>query len=294
MFYEPGIGLHKLWHKYLTLAAGGLFLAACTTRQDDKNTTATTHVSPPVVQTLNIVSRPQPILAMMQHRGEQDAARPVLRIISPLNGELVDGPSVIVKLTMTGDLRDYTLYQDSMTGMGNHIHLVLDNQPYEAYYDLTRPFEFKDVAPGLHTLRAFASRPWHESYKNEGAFQMVSFTVRDNASASEGLPGNVDLSKPLLTYSRPKGEYKGDQSDPIMIDFWLSNTKLKADGGATRVRYIIDDDEPRYADEWEPIWLSGWTTGKHSVRLELLGSDEWPIQNGEFNVTTREIFVTRP
>lgn len=79
-----------------------------------------------------------------------------------------------------------------------------------------------------------------------------------------------------------------------MIDFWLSNARLKDDGGAQRVRYIIDDDEPRYADKWQPVWLSGWISGKHSVRLELLGADQWPIQNGDFNVTTRELFVTRP
>ena len=42
---------------------------------------------------------------------------------------------------------------------------------------------------------------------------------------------NVDPTKPLLTYSRPKGEYKGADADPIMIDFWLSNAKLKGDGG---------------------------------------------------------------
>jgi hypothetical protein len=61
--------------------------------------------------------------------------------------------------------------------MGNHIHVILDNQPYEAYYELGQPFELRNVSEGAHTLRVFASRPWHESYKNEGSFQMVSFTV---------------------------------------------------------------------------------------------------------------------
>jgi hypothetical protein len=56
--------------------------------------------------------------------------------------------------------------------------------------------------------------------------------------------GDVDATKPLLTYSRPKGEYKAQDADPIMIDFWLSGAKLQGDGGEYRVRYIIDDDEP--------------------------------------------------
>ena len=63
--------------------------------------------------------------------------------------------------------------------MGNHIHVILDNQPYEAYYNLDQEFELRNVADGEHTLRVFPSRPWHESYKNEGAFQMVKFTVKN-------------------------------------------------------------------------------------------------------------------
>ena len=80
-------------------------------------------------------------------------------------------------------------HKDPQTGMGNHIHVILDNQPYEAYYDLDQPFELRNVAEGKHTLRVFPSRPWHESYKNEGAFQMVTFTVK----------GGGDPSKPTTT-----------------------------------------------------------------------------------------------
>ena len=92
--------------------------------------------------------------------------------------------------------------------------------------------------------------------------------------------GDVDPAKPLLTYSRPKGEYKDAEADPIMIDFWLSNAKLKGDGGEYRVRYIIDDDDPRFIDKWEPVWLSGWLGGKHTVRLELLDKNDWRYKTG--------------
>ena len=105
--------------------------------------------------------------------------------------------------------------------------------------------------------------------------------------------GDVDAAKPLLTYSRPKGEYKGADADPIMIDFWLSNAKLRGDGGDYRVRYFIDNDEARFIDKWEPTWLSGWTNGKHTVRLELLDKDGKPVDNGGYNTTTREITVVK-
>ncbi len=57
--------------------------------------------------------------------------------------------------------------------------------------------------------------------------------------------GAVDKTKPLLTYSRPKGEYKGADADAIMIDFWLSNANLVGDGGEYLIRYSVDGGEPK-------------------------------------------------
>ncbi len=292
-----------------------LSLGAC--EREDHNTTATSTVTPPPTQILKLVPRPQMIADQMKARGEQDEAQPILKVISPASDSVINGPTVAVRLSLSGNLKGYQPHKDPATETGNHIHVILDNQPYEVYYELDQPFELRNVVAGKHTLRVFPSRPWHESYKNDGAFQMVSFTVRgggdaakptttntgqrmaDNQSQSsrEGkevaasTAGDVDPTQPLLTYSRPKGEYKDQDADPIMIDFWLSNAKLKSDGGELRVRYIIDDDEPQYLDKWEPIWLAGWLGGKHTVRLELLNKDGWPIANGGYNITTREITV---
>lgn len=288
-----------------------LFFAGCTGDPDNSNTTITTSVDPPQIQKLVLVPRPQRVLDQMKQRGEEERAQPILQILSPTNASFLESSTVIVRLKLSGDLKGYEPHKDSSTGTGNHIHVILDDGPYEAYYDLSQPFELKNVAPGKHLLRVFASRPWHESYKNDGSLQMTTFTVKaggdtskpttkgmgetlaDNNSKTAEESVDVDLNKPLLTYSRPKGEYKGADADPIMLDFWLSNAKLKGDGGDYRVRYIIDDDEPRFIDKWEPIWLSGWISGKHTVRLELLGPDQYPVPNGAFNVTTREIIVMK-
>ena len=94
-----------------------------------------------------------------------------------------------VKLDLSGDLKGYMPHKDPATGKGNHIHVILDNQPYEAYYEINQPFELRNVAEGKHTLRVFPSRPWHESYKNDTAFQMVTFTVK----------GGGDAGKPTTT-----------------------------------------------------------------------------------------------
>jgi hypothetical protein len=271
---------------------------------------------------LSEVERPQRIKDMMASRGEQDAANPTLKFVEPANDSIVNSSTVKVKLELGGDLKGYKPMKDPQTQMGNHIHIILDNQPYEAHYNLEGGFELRNVADGEHTLRVFPSRPWHESYKNNGAFQMVKFIVKSggadatkpattnsgqqmsnvNANAhapaegkdmAQSTAGVVDASKPLLTYSRPKGEYKGADAEAIMIDFWLTNAKLAGDGGEYHARYSIDGNEAKMIDKWQPIWLSGLSDGKHSVKLELVDKNETLVDNGGYNSTTREITVAR-
>jgi len=316
-----------------------LILAGCEQSTDNANTTATTSATPPGVQNLTVVPRPQKIFDLMKSRGEQDEAKPTVRILAPAMNAVINGSKVDVKLELSGDLKGYMPHKDPATGKGNHIHVILDNQPYEAYYEINQPFELRNLTEGKHTLRVFPSRPWHESYKTEGAFQMIEFTVKGggdasqptttndgqkmadaakspagrseptkaanaNASASATPPregkdfasskaGDVDPAKPLLTYSRPKGEYKAEDADPIMIDFWLSNAKLQSDGGQYRVRYAVDGGEARFIDTWKPIWLSGWISGKHTVKLELVDKSGNLVDNGGYNSTAREINVIR-
>jgi hypothetical protein len=314
-----------------------LIMAGCQQSNDNANTTATASVTPPGMQDLTVVPRPQKIVDMMKARGEQDQAKPTLKIISPAQGATITGSTVDVKLELGGDLKGYMPHKDPATGKGNHIHVILDNQPYEAYYDISQSFELRNVSEGKHTLRVFPSRPWHESFKNDDAFKMVDFTVKGGGDASKptttkdgqkmadpaqspaaksetakaatptasatparegkdfapSKAGDVDPTKPLLTYSRPKGEYKGEDADPIMIDFWLSNAKLQGDGGTFRVRYSIDGSDAKFLDKWEPIWLSGWINGKHQVKLELVDKDGNLVDNGGYNSTTREINVIR-
>lgn len=317
-----------------------LFVGCTTADNTNSNATATTNVSPPTAspspQTLTVVDRPQKIKDLMAQRGEQDDAKPTLKFIEPHEGQTINGSTVNLKLSLGGDLKGYKPMKDPQTGTGNHIHVILDNQPYEAYYNLDQPFELRNVSEGKHTLRVFPSRPWHESYKNDGAFQMVTFTVKgggdaskptttnsgqimadgknanaksNNASANASSNSNtaaphegkdfaastasdVDMKKPLLTYSRPKGEYKGADADTIMIDFWLLNAKLQGNGGDYRVRYSVDGGEAKYLDKWEPIWLKGWTAGKHTIKLELVDKDGNVVANGDYNSTSRDITVT--
>lgn len=320
--------LKKLSIAFAAFAA----LTACTgaptntnTNGTNTNTANTNAASSPAVQTLSEVPRPQKIADQMVQRGEQDQARPTLEIVEPKANATVNSSTVKVQLKLSGELKGYKPMMDMATKMGNHVHIILDNQPYEAYYNIEDgAFELRNVADGEHTLRVFPSRPWHESYKNEGAFQMVKFTVKNggadtskpvttnanqqmsnvnsnaNPSATpEGkdMPpstaGAVDPTKPLLTYSRPKGEYKGEDANAIMIDFWLANARLKDGSGDYRIRYSVDGGEAKYIDKWEPIWLTGWTAGKHKIKLELVDKNGAVVENGGYNSTEREITVVK-
>lgn len=307
----------------IALSALAIFTTACgpvPTNNAANTNPATNATTAKPTQTLSVVDVPERIKTMMAGRGEQDKAAPTLKVVEPKAGSTVNSSTVKVSLEISGDLKGYMPHKDPATQMGNHIHVILDNQPYEAYYEIGKPFELRNVSDGEHTLRVFPSRPWHESYKNEGAFQMVRFTVKNgggdpakptttnsgntmsNANTAptpegkdmkESTAGAVDPTKPLLTYSRPKGDYKGTEADPIMIDFWLSNGKLSGEGGQHRVRYTIDGGEPKYVERWAPIWLSGWTAGTHTIKLELVDANGNLIDNGGYNSTTREITIVK-
>ena len=267
---------------------------------------------------LTVVDRPQKISDMMKERGDQDTAEPELLVEMPKDGATINSSNVEIKVKVNGNVKQ----GKDADGKGNHVHVILDNQPYAAHYMWDEGFELRNVTDGEHTLRMFASRPWHESYKNEQAFKTIKFTVK-NGNADETKPttdgngntmadpkaspekemegaavesstaGNVDFSKPLLTYSRPKGEYTGEDAETIMLDFWLANAKLKGDGGEYQVRYSVNGGTPRMLEKWTPIWIKGWKDGKNSVKLELVDGEGNLVENGGYNSTTREITVSK-
>lgn len=304
---------------FLVIISAALFFSACPAgpANNGETTPAANENSAAETSGIRKTEQPERILEMMKARGDQDQAKPELTVESPKEGDVIESSTVKVKVTVGGDLK---MGKDE-SGMGNHVHVILDNQPYAAHYMWDEGFELRNVTDGEHTLRMFPSRPWHQSYKNEGAFRMIRFTVK-NGGADETKPttddkgntmadpkaeekqaegveveestaGNVDPAKPLLTYSRPKGDYKGEDAEAIMVDFWLSNAQLTGDGGKYRIRCTINDDEPFLIETWAPLWLAGWKNGKNVVKLELIDGSGNPVENGGYNTTSREITVAK-
>jgi hypothetical protein len=204
------------------------------------------------------------------------------RITEPTEGQVVPGPDVTVKFT----IQNWKLYKEG--DHGQHIHFILDNEPYQAHYSSTEPFVFKNVSAGPHVIRAFPSRPWHESVKQDDAFSIVQFYVKDKS----GTP-LVDATKPMLVYSRPKGEYLlskppfGQPVQGILIDWFTKNVRLGKQTGYT-VRATIDGTAHTFL-EWRPHYVQGLGEGEHTFKLELLHNGA-PVE-GNFNTTERKITI---
>lgn len=180
----------------------------------------------------------------------------------------------------------------AMSGKGQHVHLIVDNLPYQAVYDVSGLAELStpSLDSGLHVLRAFPSRQWHESVKSDGAFAMTHFFVGDTTRQGVRTQLPYVPGEPVLTYSRPKGTYEGAAADSIMVDFWLTGAELGPDDH--RVRLVVDDSLTWTLEDWVPHYLLGLGDGEHEISLQLLAPDLTPVP-GAFNQTSRTITVVR-
>ncbi len=64
-------------------------------------------------------------------------------------------------------------------------------------------------------------------------------------------------------------------------------------GTQDQVRYSVDGGAPKLIEKWEPIWLDGWSNGKHSIKIELVDQKGNLVDNGGYNSTTRDITVVK-
>ena len=101
-----------------------------------------------------------------------------------------------------------------------------------------------------------------------------------------------DKEKPILIVDKQKETYR--EGEPVVIYFTIVyGIRITGDEGKYRVRYMVDDDDMQWIDREGQVWLWGWLPGKHTIRLELIGPDGWPVPNGDFNIETREITIVK-
>ncbi|MDN4164598.1 phosphopeptide-binding protein [Cytophagales bacterium LB-30] len=175
---------------------------------------------------------------------------------------------------LTAQTLDKDVRQCANSAQGQHIHFLLNNSPYTALYAPNNEVELTD---GHYVLLSFLSRSYHESLKQYGAYVLRQFTVGDAPADT------VDLTAPHMFYSRPKGEYKGADVKNLMLDFYLVNTELSADGN--KVKAVIDGQE-FLLDKWLPYTIEGLGMGTHTVKLTLVDNAGNTIP-GPFNEVER-------
>ena len=203
----------------------------------------------------------------------------------------VAGSSVTSPVAFSYDLSNFSLTK--MTGSdhamqmansmkGQHIHLIIDDQPYIAQYET----KFSQaMTPGPHVVLSFLSRSYHESLKHMGAYDLRIVSV--DARNADIPPLNFDVKAPHLFYSRPKDTYSGADAKKIMLDFYLVNTTLAPDGN--KVRATINGTE-FMLDNWLPYMMEGLPAGQANIKLELVDSSGKLIP-GPYNSVTRTITV---
>lgn len=263
----------------LLVASLSVGLMACS-RGDRPTRPAISSKQPASVSRLAEVAPPEILQALRQ---EMDIYQPQVKILNLRPNQVLEDDRLEVRF----QVRDLPVFKDATLGVGPHLHVILDNEPYRPVYNLDEPLVLEGLTPGTHTLRVFASRPWHESFKNEGAYTQLTFHVF--TKTGEHTP---DPSLPLLTYSRPVGTYG---AEPILLDFVLTNAPLhliaqeRSDDEIKdwKIRCTINGERFTF-DTWQPIYLTGLKPGKNWVQLELMDEDGQAIAN-TFNNTVRVI-----
>lgn len=226
---------------------------------------------------------------------------PRLAIVSPRMDQVIavgdDGAVPAVHVMF--DLQNYTVGKVEEGGDGQHVHLILDHEAYTAHYDVRKPIPLpaKLMTPGTHVVRAFPSAGpkdkkgalHHESRKNPGAFAWVRFHV--------GAPGGpleaFDGSKPLLTFSRPKGEYVvgTPEHEKFLVDWYVTNATLSPAAYGVRATLNGAPLGDGVFRAWERYVLpTPPPVGEHRLGLTLVDANGDPVE-GPFNAVEKPFTV---
>ena len=206
-----------------------------------------------------------PPKAIQELRQVLEPYQPQVKILSPRANQVFQNEPVTVRF----QVRDLPIFQDPEWGLGPHLNVFLDDQPYQAIYDPEQTLVFSNLSPGSHTIRAFAARPWDESFKNEGAYAQTTFHI-----LTRTVKNNPVSDQPLLTYGSPQAVYG---TEPILLDFFLTNAPLhmiaqadpEDDTPDWRIRCTINGVHFVF-DQWQPIYLKGFKSGTNWIQLELI------------------------
>jgi hypothetical protein len=214
-----------------------------------------------------------------------------VKLTAPTKDQVIDAAKAgefVVKL----DVKNWQTAQGS-----SHVHLILDNKPYKAIYDTKEPVRLNELAAGealaegMHVLVAFPSRANHESVKTKDALTVVPFWIgKKDATAAKNDP----TKKPMLVYSRPKGDYNGEMANHVLVDFQVANVTLAEGKEHVHVTVTgpgIDKPIEGHVEKFgTPLYIDNLQNGSYQLKVELMDGNNKLIE-GPWNSTTRTIKV---
>jgi hypothetical protein len=219
------------------------------------------------------------------------ARMPALAFRSPRPNEAIskaEAERYLVRL----DVTDFALAPG-----GQHLHVLLDDQPYKPVDNATASVRLGDIAPdhplaeGEHVLVAFPATRDNISIKpDQGKTPLarVAFWV--------GKPGKPRPAgkEPRVVLSRPKGTYNGAAADGILLDFYLIDARIGPSLGAVRASITPPVGEARTLEltRWIPHEIRNLPDGDTRVRLELLDASGARLP-GRFSAAEQIITVNR-
>ena len=212
---------------------------------------------------------------------------PTVKVVAPAKGQVIPADKA-ADFALKLDVKNWATAPGSA-----HVHVILDGKPYKAVFDPKAPLKLSEIAgaealsEGEHVLVAFPSRANHESVKTKDALTVSTFSIGKKEA-------KFDAKKPLLVYSRPKGEYKGDMANHVLIDFQLANVTLAEGKEHVNISVtgtgITKELTAKATAFGTPFYLDNLQNGSYSIKLDLVGADDKPVE-GPFNSVTRQITI---
>lgn len=270
---------HAMKRFYFLLIPAALMFAACGNGNQSKKTEPA--ASEKTESKDEDMKKSESQISIKPLKSSPKFADASLKTKNPSKGAILEAG----KVTFDYEVKNYELAKQTdnagenglaNSSKGQHIHAILNNKPYMAHY---KPGFELDLEDGNYVLLSFLSRSYHESVKSAKAFDVIQFQVGD------GQYNKADLTAPHLFYSRPKGSYSGDDTEKILLDFYLVNCTLSKDG--YKVKAKINDSE-HMLTKWQPYVVEGLEKGKVSIRLELLDADDNTVES-PFNPVERTV-----
>jgi hypothetical protein len=197
-----------------------------------------------------------------------------LKIVSPAADEIIPIPEAAAgqppakgaPVTLKVELANFETFEDNATKSGQQLEILVDSiGVLFPWHDPTKPYTFKSLPKGTHTVRIFPVRPWGEAIKEPSALAMATFHVGEKDGKN-----TIEAGSPVLTVVSPRGKLTG-AGGKILLDVLVTGCPV-ADASvpdSCRLRYKLDTQPEVTLMKVEPVWLENLTPGRHAYVVGL-------------------------